>query len=60
MNMFSIPVNIQIMHIKYPIGHGQTEQRIKFNTLSYPTFLSSVFQELWLSIHYLLNDKTTD
>ena len=33
-------INDQIMHIKYPIGHGQTEQRIKFNTLSYPTFLS--------------------
>ena len=29
MDVVSIPVNIQIMHVKHPVGHGQTEQRIK-------------------------------
>ena len=35
MDVVSIPVNIQIMHVKHPVGHGQTEQRIKLDTLSY-------------------------
>lgn len=42
MNVVSIPVNIQIMHVKHPVGHGQTKQRIKFDTLSYRTKIVEV------------------
>lgn len=42
MDVVSIPVNIQIMHVKHPVGHGQTKQRIKFDTLSYRTKIAKL------------------